>query len=47
MTPREDDPPEARHIEVEPYGDDERVTPPPWYDDTVNVGDEANRDARR
>lgn len=34
--------PEARHLEGEPYGDDDRVEAPDWYDDTINVGDAAN-----
>ena len=39
--------PVARYLEVEPYDEDERVEPPEWYDDTINVGDEANKKAQR
>lgn len=40
MTPREA--PEARHLDVEEYPEDERVEAPPWYDDTINVGEVTN-----
>ena len=40
-------PPMATHLEVEPYDDSERVQPPEWYDDTINVGDVANAEAER
>lgn len=41
-------PPEAQHLQVEPYGEDQRVEAPDWYDDTINVGDVANEeDANR
>lgn len=32
--------PDAKHLVVEPYGDEERVEAPDWYDDTINVGDD-------
>lgn len=41
----DDDAPEARHLDAEPYDEAERVTAPEWYDDTINVGDEANADS--
>jgi hypothetical protein len=47
MDRKPDDAPEAEHLTVEAYTDDDRVEAPPWYDDTINVGDEANRDAEQ
>lgn len=46
MSQQPTSPPEARHLDVEPYGDDERVQAPDWYDDTINVGDVANAQAQ-
>lgn len=37
--------PEAQHLDAQPYDDEERVEAPDWYDDTINVGDEANKDS--
>jgi hypothetical protein len=37
--------PEDQHLEVAPYEDTDRVEAPDWYDDTINVGDEANKEA--
>jgi hypothetical protein len=36
---------EASHLIGEPYTEAERITPPDWYDDTINVGDVANAEA--
>lgn len=44
-TPKDELVVEADHLVVEPYAERERVIPPKWYDDDINVGDEANRDA--
>lgn len=41
-TPDEPEIVEARHLTAEPYDEAERVDPPGWYDDTINVGDESN-----
>jgi hypothetical protein len=30
--PESTDAPEVKHLEVEPYGDDERVEAPDWYE---------------
>lgn len=33
---------EAVHLEAKPYNEEDRIKPPDWYDDTVNVGELAN-----
>lgn len=43
-TPDEPATEEARHLDAEPYDEEARVAAPPWYDDTINVGDVSNEE---